>query len=731
MRNFGTELLDSLSQIKGNGSFVTSHVAPFVFPGLLVEGLGEIAFPINSLQGKALIQHAHKAPFGKGSQTIIDDTVRSAWEIDPDKLHFTGDQWDRFLNKVVNVIKPQLGIEEAEVAASLYKMLIYEKGDFFLSHRDSEKEKGMFGTLIIGLPSKHSGGELLVRFDGEETSISFEEPCSEYKISYVAFYADCEHEIKPLTEGYRVCLVYNLIQKITDTPIRLEPLGEHIMQLSAILKAGIGSRPFSPGIVLLGHQYTPENFSQQQLKLNDRTRAEALIRAAEEAGYYAKMCLVTSHISGVPAYDGYEWDDSEDEDAEMGEVIDEWVSIEHWLDVGPPPLRKMNVEEEELLLTFKLNEGDPIVKENTGYMGNYGPDLMHWYHYGAVAFWPKENHNNMLMMQDLSNQLEWIGYYNTKRDKLSEKEISTCETILNSLLQTEGSAPKADFNVIADWFIGYADESSLKHLGYPLLQRYFQHIQPGSWVKIAEAYSSKHVEKLFLNISQQGNLSDLNHLIAVLRTLANTASGNKLAGSQLSVLPEFFAAVGTAHPQKELVTATTLNYLFELEDAFPQQREWVERIGTLLTKNTKRIYINEVVVPVILNLEKNTNLSRVLYAFAKAFLQDKVDNKPQPPTDWSRPVPEDSKNKKVWKLLEAFLQSPVDQIFDYQRKQNERKEMESVILGSEMDLRLEIIRKGSPHTLRLIKTQAAYEKGLKEWQEDGALLKRIKSIPEF
>jgi hypothetical protein len=33
------------------------------------------------------------------------------------------------------------------------------------------------------------------------------------ELSYVAFYADCEHEVLPVREGTRVCLVYNLIQK--------------------------------------------------------------------------------------------------------------------------------------------------------------------------------------------------------------------------------------------------------------------------------------------------------------------------------------------------------------------------------------------------------------------------------------------------------------------------------------------------------------------------------------
>ena len=49
------------------------------------------------------------------------------------------------------------GAREVEVSAELYKLLVYEKGGFFLSHRDTEKAPGMFATLVISLPSSHEG----------------------------------------------------------------------------------------------------------------------------------------------------------------------------------------------------------------------------------------------------------------------------------------------------------------------------------------------------------------------------------------------------------------------------------------------------------------------------------------------------------------------------------------------------------------------------------------------
>ncbi|HMG07889.1 MAG TPA: 2OG-Fe(II) oxygenase, partial [Mucilaginibacter sp.] len=238
MSYFKNDLLSVLAEIKGNGSFVSTDNRPFVFPGLEVGDVGEIGFPVNPLEIEEMIKAAHKAPFGKGSETVLDTTVRSAWEIDAGEVTFNNNEWGKFISNVVEHIKPGLGIENHSVSANLYKLLIYEKGDFFLPHKDSEKEKGMFGTLIIGLPSKHTGGELTVSFDGRTEVIDFSGPSNQYKIPFAAFYADCEHEIKPITSGYRVCLAYNLVQVKGEEEIQHHQLGGYGDRLATILKAG-------------------------------------------------------------------------------------------------------------------------------------------------------------------------------------------------------------------------------------------------------------------------------------------------------------------------------------------------------------------------------------------------------------------------------------------------------------------------------------------------------------
>lgn len=142
MDNLKKNILNCLNDLKGSGKFITVQTTKFVFPGLEVDGVGEIAYPINEVQAKALIQVAHKAPFGKGSETILDNNVRSAWEIDADRLTFNSSRWARLLDKIVRSIKPELGLEDYAISVNLYKALIYEKGDFLFLIKILKRKKG-------------------------------------------------------------------------------------------------------------------------------------------------------------------------------------------------------------------------------------------------------------------------------------------------------------------------------------------------------------------------------------------------------------------------------------------------------------------------------------------------------------------------------------------------------------------------------------------------------------
>jgi predicted 2-oxoglutarate/Fe(II)-dependent dioxygenase YbiX len=123
--------------------------------------------------------------------------VRKTWQINADKVSIGGQHWDKTLAGIVGRVAERLGVGEP-ITAELYKLLIYDKGGFFVSHRDTEKAPSMFATLVLVLPSASKGGELIVRHGGREATLELanDEPA---EIAFAAFYADCVHEVRPVT----------------------------------------------------------------------------------------------------------------------------------------------------------------------------------------------------------------------------------------------------------------------------------------------------------------------------------------------------------------------------------------------------------------------------------------------------------------------------------------------------------------------------------------------------
>lgn len=67
----------------------------------------------------------------------------------------------------------------------------------------------MIGTLVVTLPSAAKGGVLVVEHGGRTATYR----SSKELLSFVTFYADCRHHVRPVTSGYRVVLTYNLLLK--------------------------------------------------------------------------------------------------------------------------------------------------------------------------------------------------------------------------------------------------------------------------------------------------------------------------------------------------------------------------------------------------------------------------------------------------------------------------------------------------------------------------------------
>jgi hypothetical protein len=147
-----------------------------------------IALPLQRDQAKSLAEHSVQAPFGRGADTVVDTAVRLCRQVEPAKIRL-GAAWNAYIQKCAAAYVDQLGVSNDNVEARLYKLVLYEEGGFFKSHKDTEKEPGMFGSLVVQLPAKHDAGTLEVRHRGEEILFDFSND-SNADFYGAAFYTD-------------------------------------------------------------------------------------------------------------------------------------------------------------------------------------------------------------------------------------------------------------------------------------------------------------------------------------------------------------------------------------------------------------------------------------------------------------------------------------------------------------------------------------------------------------
>lgn len=378
---------------------------------LEVEGFGRVAFPVTPAKARKLLGLGQPARFGRGEQTLTDPDVRDTWEI---PKHLVRAEWkDAMLKVILATVREELGLPNGSVlTAGLHSLLVYEPNQFFLAHQDSEKDDSMVGTLVVTLPSSHTGGELMVGLGEERKSYRG----SKTALSLVAFYADCRHEVLKVKSGYRITVTYNLLlQGDTSRP---EGDAGTVSELSALLREHFSTPvpryysgpPVAPPnrlVYLLDHEYTPRGLNWQRLKGADASRGSLLRAAADGAGCEAILALAdvkTTHSAFEHGYDEYgygHWDDEYGDDDEYGggdgeydiqELIDSEVTLTHW--AGPDGARleetALSVAGTEVCASTPTGDLEPYESEYEGYMGNWGNTLDRWYHRAAVVVWPRE-----------------------------------------------------------------------------------------------------------------------------------------------------------------------------------------------------------------------------------------------------------------------------------------------------------------------------------------------------
>lgn len=751
--------------------FVASGTLTPVLPGLEVEGAGPIGLPVSAEEARRLIAVADQAPYGRGTETIVDTDVRRVWHIEPSRFALRNPGWEAQIEEIVSAVRQRFAIG-GKVRHELYKLLVYEAGSFFAPHRDTEKTSGMFATLVICLPSRHEGGTLVVEHEGESTRIEFGGPDSEFLTAYAAFYADCRHEITPVRSGYRVCLVYNLALDRTrrqPTPPRKGPA---VAEAEGALRELFAdpSLARNKAVIPLEHQYTEAGLDPAALKGADRARVEVLARAAESLDYECSLALVTQHQTGsvdletwTPPYlrsrrsyrRSYyedELEDSDGEGAEMEEVFEDSITLAHWLDMNGEerPFGTLHVEEDELLCGEDRTDW-AVRQEIHEATGNEGATLERWYHHCALVLWPRGRTFRILAAEGQAVALPTLEEMAARAT--DPEALAACRTFAREILNYWRRSP------------GYGERADWPGRMLALLDRIGTVELAGQFVRdVLPLDLTGREGAAVCRLCERFGWEALRPALAAFLERQHPGPYEVAPVRLLELLAPLYDKPSTWTAERQAVCASLADDLDPILQRWGSQPapayllEHQPRTG--LVANAVRVFALGLAPEALerfldraLRGELGCDLREVLAPDLKAiagWLHEAPSARPayarlrehcvaqlraatrEPvgfPTDWRRDAELQCPCQDC-QALSRFLADPAAPVARFPLAQARRQHLHQQIERHQCDCTHETERKGRPFTLVCKKTTASYERRERQYQEDRQLLAEIERLPD-
>mgnify|MGYP001274333180 CR=1 FL=1 len=774
-------LEELIKGIQRPGDFFASGSLEIPMPRVEVEGVGTLSFPVPENQIQQLVRQATRAPYGRGEETILDESVRKVWQLPPEKVRIGGKSWPTNFEVILQQVAKGLGCEGLQVSAELYKLLVYDTGGFFLAHRDTEKTGGMFGTLVMVLPSEHRGGELVLRHAGREVVVDMAGgEISEVK--FAAFYADCEHEVRPISAGNRVCLIYNLVQQRgakakgellapdyeKEISAAAKLLREHLVETGTPAKIGW----------LLEHQYSPEGLSFAGLKSADAARAKVLVEAAKLADCTVHLGIVHIEESGTANPTGYgyrprRWgryyedaDEEEDrsrEDFEVIEVCDWRHYVAQWRDLRDEPVDfgELPLQQGELLPDGALDDEKPDEQRLMEASGNEGASFERSYHRAALVIWPRERFACVLLQAGVSAAIPHLRERIEAGDKMAS-------SIAGQIIK-DWETPRSDFSyrnlgkepdraAMLKLLLRLGDKSLLQRFISGVVTREFD----GSENKILAtalarmgASSSKLLVKLF-----HDNMPLFHRDCVSLLGAVRAELGAKMDAEWKSALTE--AAIEIVKALPKLTTETQAGYCsgsdwWRRSESKPIDARMVAEIleqlralnatglrrkaADAITENRSAFDPAEIIVPALrlmADRDRNGFVSDAeggrLWGHAAEFLLGRSEQPPAPPKDWKQPVSIACKCEDC-RALQAFALDAQLHVERFRVKKERRQHLHQQIEHHNLDMTHVTDRKGSPQTLVCTKTRRTYQRQCDQHRADCAsmdvLLDVMNPPPKF
>jgi 2OG-Fe(II) oxygenase superfamily len=750
------DLAAVLGKVRRPGDFFAAGTTELLAPLLEVERVGPVALPLLPIQARELIGVAEPAPYGRGEQTVIDPAVRRCWQIGPDRVRIRGRHWAQTLEMILARVAEGLGVD-APITAEFYKLLLYDEGSFFVGHRDTEKTPGMFATLVVALPSSFAGGELVVRHKGREVRLDLrcDDPA---EAAFAAFYADCVHEVLPVTAGCRLTLVYNLARRGRGrSPEPPDYAGEQA-RVATLLQAwrDAKKRPADATpeklVYLLEHAYTPAEFGFAALKGADAAVAGVLTTAAQQARCDLHLALLTVQESGAAEYsESYgsrrgrwgRWGAEEDE-FEAGEVFDRYMTLSNWHrpDGNASALGDIPVEGEEFSPPDACDDLAPDEEHFHEATGNEGASFERTYRRAALVLWPSDRIFAVLSQAGLSVTLPYL-------DDLTRRWVDSAGDRQSSLWR---EAHDLAGHMLAqwptqDWYPRKDKASSDATRMLTLLTR----LDATALIErfLTEVTAAGHYDKgdntailaALDRLPPRRTKALIERIAAGTATTALGASADLLARAAAAWGPERAATLTGAATR--LIEALPGDPAAHAAPPEPWQRRsrvdssivadlltgLVAIDATLAERSVGHILawpktygLDAVLIPAARTLvgagtTPDTAAIKQLQAACVAHLRTRIAEPLAPPADWRRASTLPCQCQHCAELA-RFLADPERQTWVLKAAEAARSHVEGSIRRAESDLNTMTDRRGRPYSLVCTKNQASYDRRAKQRKQD-------------
>ncbi|HVX13657.1 MAG TPA: 2OG-Fe(II) oxygenase [Pirellulales bacterium] len=763
-------LTNAIGRAIRSAKFCVAGCLPVVDPGLEVEELGPVDFPLKRGVAKQLIASCRVAPYGKGTRTLVDTKVRNTFELDPKQFRL-GDQWNSAVSDATRTVAQQLGLPADRLEARLYKLLVYEKGGFFLPHRDSEKQNRMVASLIVVLPNQFEGGRLIIRHGAEKQALNFEEAAAGKSPCFAAFYADCEHEVERVTRGVRMALAYNLVLKPTRG--KSSPTASPAAPIDALaesIESWIAWQPGEPLVFALEHHYTQRGLSLDLLKGGDRKLAELIVSAAERADCFVHLAQVQRHLQQW-ADDGsfgrgyrYGYDRTPRGKIEIGETYEDGLSGTQWTDIRgkKQPWEEISLELSAIVSSTPLEDWQPTSEQFEGYTGNAGNTLDRWYHRSAIVVWHRDHHFDVVLRSGAFKSVPLFCLMAAKLAKTSKKRLEDarrdCLRFARAIIShwprrsvrygsfaAQENSPPDDF---AKHLLMLHDRDTIAMFLFKLAEQ-DQSLSLTSFVVAAcrefgwnaFAHELKHLlsPRSDIHGRQEVPFRDIEWLSAF-------CCGNGVGPDQASLAEELCALAVerfcapyppqstyySPHDRREpSVSEKSLPLLLKALLSGGRDAD-VSQVIRFVQQAPDEFRLGQCQIPALKELipwsEKqfgrvHPQLASWL-AFVRKYLESATAIPPKPPTDWARPANADCQCQFCTRL-NAFLADPANEVGRIAAREDARWHVIGTINRHQCDVKHALERKGSPYSLVLTKTTGSFDRAVKQFKADCRLLSEL------